>query len=105
MRRTKTGAKNSRGWHPLVTEVLATLTRPVGGPTVDEQISFGMWLSVLPEQERGVAAQQLTEVVKKLCAAHEDVFARLLQSILVFATQQESMPHAAKRVRLKVEPA
>ena len=90
-------------WHPLVSEVLSMLVRPEGGPSVDEQISFSLWLTSLPARERELATHQLGLIVQRLRDANEQETARVLQGIALFAAQQDSMSHAAARVRHRLE--
>src|SRR5689334_22145900 len=99
---SRTRAQKAK-WHPLVSDVLAMLVRPEGGPSVDEQISFGMWLSTLPERERELATHQLGIIVQRLREADEPETARVVQGIALFAAQSEAMPHAAARVRHRIE--
>lgn len=96
-------AQKAAKWHPLVSDVLAMLVRPEGGPSVDEQISFGMWLSTLPEKERELATHQLGIIVQRMRDADEQETARVIQGIALFAAQQDSMPHAAARVRDRLQ--
>ncbi len=90
-------------WHPLVSTVLAMLTRSTGPPTLDEQLSLGSWLASLPESEHERAMGELGLIVKRLLDAHEEPCARLVRGIALLASQQEAMPHAAARVRHSLE--
>lgn len=85
-------------WHPLVSEVLRSLTRPSGGLTVDEQAELAARTAALAPRENDMVLNQLTAISRRLQAAGETTAANVVRSVGALAAHVAVATSVEQRV-------
>ena len=94
----KKPAHKPLGWHPVIRDIIAMMSRDAWEPELEAQLEAGEKVAALKKSERERCTRELSALALKLANAGQPDAAKILASIAVLGEAAEESVFAAQRL-------